>query len=44
MAKRHGLSLSVSNRMFTRNAIRVHPFNVPRLTGPGSPMRGGIRL
>lgn len=44
MAKRHSLSRGVSQHMFTRNAMRVHPFNSNVLTGPGGPMRGGIRL
>lgn len=44
MAKRHELSYGVSQSMFTRNAMRVHPFNANVLTGPGGPMRGGIRL
>lgn len=44
MRKRHGLRLGVSQRMFTRNALRVHPYNSNTLTGPGGPMRGGIRL
>ena len=44
MAKRHELSNSYSQSMFTRNAMRVHPFNSNVLTGPGGPMRGGIRL
>lgn len=44
MMKRRKLDNGSSSRMFTRNALRVHPWNVPRLTGPGSPMRGGIRL
>lgn len=44
MSKRHELSQSYSQSMFTRNAMRVHPFNSNVLTGPGGPMRGGIRL
>lgn len=44
VAKRHGLPYNVSQSMFTRNAMRVHPFNSNVLTGPGGPMRGGIRL
>lgn len=44
MAKRHKLGLSHSKKMFTRGAMRVHPRNAPMLTGPGGPMRGGIRL
>lgn len=42
--KRHKLSKGVSQRMFTKHARRVHPFNGNVLTGPGGPMRGGIRL
>lgn len=44
MSRRHELSLSHSQAMFTRNAMRVHPYNSNVLTGPGGPMRGGIRL
>lgn len=44
MSKRHKLSRSHSQSMFTRGAMRVHPFNGNVLTGPGGPMRGGIRL
>lgn len=44
MSRRHELSNSYSQSLFTRNAMRVHPFNGPILTGPGGPMRGGIRL
>lgn len=44
MSKRYELPTSVSQSMFTRNAMRVHPFNSNVLTGPGGPMRGGIRL
>lgn len=44
MSKRHGLSNGYSQSMFTRHAMRVHPFNGGMLTGPGGPMRGGIRL
>ena len=44
MSRRHELSMGVSQSMFTRNALRVHPFNSNILTGPGGPMRGGIRL
>lgn len=44
MSKRHRMSLSSSQHMFTRNAMRVHPFNSNVMTGPGGPMRGGIRL
>lgn len=40
MAYRRKLSRGHSERMFTRNAMRVHPKNV---VGSG-PMRGGIRL
>lgn len=42
--KRRKLSLRKSKNMFTRGAMKVHPRNVPMLTGPGGPMRGGIRL
>lgn len=42
--KRYKLSSGNSQEMFTRNALRVHPKNVQVLTGPGGPMRGGIRL
>lgn len=44
MSKRYELDRGVSQSMFTRNAMRVHPFNSNVLTGPGGPMRGGIRL
>lgn len=44
MAKRHKIGLHHSKKMFSRNAMRVHPFNSGLLTGPGGPMRGGIRL
>lgn len=44
MSKRHSLSTGVSQSMFTRHAMRVHPFNGNVLSGPGGPMRGGIRL
>lgn len=42
MAKRHKLSNRRSRRMFTKHAVHPHPMN--GLTGPGGPMRGGIRL
>lgn len=44
MSRRHSIPLDVSQSMFTRNALKVHPFNSNVLTGPGGPMRGGIRL
>lgn len=44
VARRHKLSLGMSQSMFTRNAMRVHPYNGNVMTGPGGPMRGGIRL
>lgn len=44
MSRRHELSNSYSQSMFTRHAMRVHPFNGGVLSGPGGPMRGGIRL
>lgn len=44
MSKRYHIPLSQSQSMFTRHAMRVHPFNSNVLTGPGGPMRGGIRL
>lgn len=44
MSKRFELDRGPSQAMFTRNAMRVHPFNSNVLTGPGGPMRGGIRL
>lgn len=44
MAKRRRMSYGNSQSIFTRNAMRVHPFNTNVLTGPGGPMRGGIRL
>lgn len=44
MAKRYEIPLSQSQSMFTRNAMRVHPMNSNVMTGPGGPMRGGIRL
>lgn len=40
--KRHKLSMRRSKRMFTKHAQHAHPFN--GLSGPGGPMRGGIRL
>lgn len=42
--KRHKIGLRKSKRMFTKGAQRVHPFNAGVMTGPGGPMRGGIRL
>lgn len=44
MARRHKMGLRHSKRSFTHNALRVHPFNAGVMTGPGGPMRGGIRL
>lgn len=44
MARREKLGRNYSEDMFTRNALRVHPKNTQVLTGPGGPMRGGIRL
>lgn len=44
MYKRHKMSKGHSQRSFTKNAMRVHPFNSNVMTGPGGPMRGGIRL
>jgi len=44
MSKRHELSNSYSQSMFTKHAMRVHPYNSNVITGPGGPMRGGIRL
>lgn len=44
MSKRRKLSHGSSQHMFTKNALRVHPFNSSVMTGPGGPMRGGIRL
>lgn len=44
MSKRHKMRLGKSKGMFTRNALKVHPFNSGVMTGPGGPMRGGIRL
>lgn len=44
MSKRHKLSNGYSQSMFTRHAMRVHPFNSTVMSGPGGPMRGGIRL
>lgn len=44
MARRHRIDYNVSQSMFTRNALRVHPYNSNVMTGPGGPMRGGIRL
>lgn len=44
MSRRHGIPLGVSQRQFTRGAMNVHPFNSNVMTGPGGPMRGGIRL
>lgn len=42
--QRHRISQGYSNGMFTRNAMRVHWKNTNVLTGPGGPMRGGIRF
>lgn len=39
MAKRYRMSRKSSRRHFTRNAVKVHKFNLS-----GAPMRGGIRL
>jgi len=44
MARRHKIGLRKSKRSFTNNALRVHPMNAGVMTGPGGPMRGGIRL
>lgn len=44
MARRHKMGRTHSKKMFSRNALRVHPFNAGIMTGPGGPMRGGIRL
>lgn len=44
MSKRFELDRGPSSRMFTKHALRVHPFNGNVMTGPGGPMRGGIRL
>lgn len=40
--KRHKLSARKSKRMFTRNAVKTHKKNVPKVTRV--PMRGGIRM
>lgn len=42
--KRHKMSRGRSKSSFSRGASRVHPFNAGVMTGPGGPMRGGIRL
>lgn len=42
--KRRKVSRGKSIRMFRRGAEKVHPFNAGVMTGPGGPMRGGIRL
>lgn len=42
--KRRKLDLGRSRKMFSRGARNVHPFNSNVMTGPGGPMRGGIRL
>lgn len=42
MARRHKLSLGRSRKMFSKHAVHPHPMNA--LSGPGGPMRGGIRL
>lgn len=42
--RRHKMRLGHSKRNFTKHARRVHPLNANRMTGPGGPMRGGIRL
>lgn len=44
MRKRRKLPIGKSMRLFTRTARSVHPFNGNVMTGPGGPMRGGIRL
>lgn len=44
MSRRRKLSQGYSEKMFTKHAMRVNPRNGERLTGPGGPMRGGIRL
>lgn len=44
MSKRHKVGLRSSRRMFRRGAQSVHPFNSNVMTGPGGPMRGGIRF
>lgn len=41
MKKRHKISGGESRRMFSRNADKMHRFNMPPR---GMPMRGGIRL
>lgn len=42
--KRHKMGQRSSQKSFTKHAMRVHPFNAGGVTGPGGPMRGGIRL
>lgn len=44
MSRRHKLSRGRSKSMFTSGALRVHPRNGHVMTGPGGPLRGGIRL
>lgn len=44
MAKRFKMSRGKSQKMFRKGAQSVHPFNAGVRTGPGGPMRGGIRL
>lgn len=44
MSKRFKMSRGKSRRSFKNGANRIHPFNANVLTGPGGPMRGGIRL
>lgn len=44
MSRRRSLGRYSSQRMFQKGASRVHPFNSNVMTGPGGPMRGGIRL
>lgn len=44
MSKRYKIGRRSSQSMFRRGASRIHPFNGNVMTGPGGPMRGGIRL
>lgn len=42
--KRHKMSRGSSVSNFNRGARSIHPFNAGVRSGPGGPMRGGIRL
>lgn len=42
--KRHKINRRYSEKMFSRNANRVHKKNLMPSAGSVGPMRGGIRL